>query len=109
MARGDLTRARGLALRYAGESGEAILHQAEMLHEAVRAGYPAAEVTDRISALAERSDGASQPDLPRTHARSPPRTSPHLSKELTGSRASGCSCLRPRRQPRPPWPRPARD
>jgi DNA-binding CsgD family transcriptional regulator len=57
MARGDLTRARGLALRYADESGEAILHEAEMLHEAVRAGHPAAQVEDRLAMLAARSDG----------------------------------------------------
>jgi DNA-binding CsgD family transcriptional regulator len=58
MARGDLTRARGLALRYADESGEAILHEAEMLHEAVRAGHPAAQTEDRLAMLAQRSDGA---------------------------------------------------
>jgi DNA-binding CsgD family transcriptional regulator len=58
MACGDLTRARGLALRYADESDEAILHQAEMLHEAVRAGHSAALVTDRLAVLAERCDGA---------------------------------------------------
>jgi DNA-binding CsgD family transcriptional regulator len=58
MARGDLTRARGLALQYARESGEAIIHEAEMLHEAVRAGHPAERVTDRLAMLAARSDGA---------------------------------------------------
>ncbi len=58
LARGDLTRARGLSLRYADESGEAALHQAEMLHEAVRAGHPAGQVSDRLAELAERSDGA---------------------------------------------------
>jgi DNA-binding CsgD family transcriptional regulator len=58
MACGDLTRARGLALRYADESDEAILHQAEMLHEAVRAGHPAALVTDKLAVLAEHCDGA---------------------------------------------------
>jgi DNA-binding CsgD family transcriptional regulator len=57
MARGDLTHARRLALRYADESGEAILHQAEMLHEAVRAGHPAVQVADTLATLAERSDG----------------------------------------------------
>jgi len=58
MARGDLTRARGLALRYADESGEAILHEAEMLHEAVRAGHPAASVEGRLGGLAACTDGA---------------------------------------------------
>jgi DNA-binding CsgD family transcriptional regulator len=58
MARGDLSRARGLALRYADESGEAILHEAEMLHEAVRAGHPVAQVEDRLAILAARSDAA---------------------------------------------------
>jgi DNA-binding CsgD family transcriptional regulator len=57
MARGDLTKARGLALRYASESGEAVLHEAEMLHEAVRAGHPAARVEGRLAMLAAHSDG----------------------------------------------------
>jgi DNA-binding CsgD family transcriptional regulator len=58
LARGDLSRARGLALRYADESGEAILHEAEMLHEAVRAGHPVAQVEGRLAILAARSDAA---------------------------------------------------
>jgi DNA-binding CsgD family transcriptional regulator len=56
LAQGDLTRARELALRYADESGEAVLHEAAMLHEAVRAGHPAVQVESRLAALAAHAD-----------------------------------------------------
>jgi DNA-binding CsgD family transcriptional regulator len=58
MFRGDLTRARRLALQYADQSGDALVHEAAMLHEAVRAGHPAAQVTGRLATLAAHSDGA---------------------------------------------------
>jgi DNA-binding CsgD family transcriptional regulator len=68
LARGDLTQARALALRYADEAGEAVPHEAEMLHEAVRAGHPVDQVTGRLATLAECSDGTLTAGL-ASHAR----------------------------------------
>src|SRR5262249_27097414 len=56
LARGEMERARRLALDYAGTCGGRPLDQARVLHEALRAGEPPRAICERLSAAAARTD-----------------------------------------------------
>jgi DNA-binding NarL/FixJ family response regulator len=56
LARGELERARRIALDYADSCGELPLEQARVLHEALRAGTPPRVLLERLTATAARTD-----------------------------------------------------
>ena len=56
LARGELERARRLALDYADTCGELPLEQARVLHEALRAAAPPRALSERLAAAAARTD-----------------------------------------------------